>query len=338
MPRVLRDTKLGPQAREQSAPTLSALSRRSRAAVHKVGLHLEGPDAHPIDRQRGSLEACLLAIAESAPPQLRSRLAASSPAMQRRRSLDLDGLDFRTSRSIDDQIDLPPFAGDWLRPRDPPDELVAPPTRSLELRVHSLRCVKDSREWGKDEIDLGAVVTVIEALQGGALRGVLAREVDPFRVGSFKKGAAIDLRRRVLTRVPVDSGTFPKIASATFMLVERDYGDAKWLIAAIRKAKDWAEKQLKDELKDQVDNKVLREVLAYAIKLALDWILGPIVSWLKDDPFEPVTTTALAPSAGAVSENGSRTTPPAVLDAYIKPGSDPNAHYQITYDWNLAGG
>ncbi|MBK7826946.1 hypothetical protein [Nannocystis sp.] len=334
MTRMIRDIKIPKHAQQQAEPLLNALEQRSRAAVHKVRLHLERPNEFPIDRKHKSLEATLLDIIATAPPARRARLAGA--ATNQRLALVGPPLDFGLSLPIGDQIGLPFFDWQWFIPifqglEAPP----AAPARNLELRVHSVRCIKDSREWGKDEIDLGGVLTVTEDVAGGAAKSVYAVEVSPFRVGSFKKGASINLQRRVLASLPVDSGTFPKVMSATLLLVEKDFSDQKWLISAIHKAKEWAEKQLKDQLKDKVDNSLLKEALAVALKIGLDAILKPVLGWVEDDPFDPATVTMLVAGRDAVADDGGRTTAPGVLDAFIHGGSDPHAHYQVTYDWNL---
>lgn len=334
MKKVLRDIEIPRGANEQAQALLGALGRRSAAAVHKAGLHMGDPGRHPIDRGRPSLERVLVEIAGGAPPA-RSQAMRAAPARARAGAL-FPGVDFATARPAEDQIGLPGFRWrDLMRPVQGGDPGPAPAAGALELRVHSVQCVKDSKEWGKDEIDLSGVVSVAEKVGNAPARGVYSKEMLPFRVGSFKKGQTIGLGRRVIARLPVDSGAFPKVASATILLVEKDLGDQKWLVDALKKAKEWGEKQLRELLVGS-DPNLFEEALGYAIKFALDAILKPILRWVGDDVFDPTTITATVAGADAVAEGGGRTTAPARVDAYIKGGDDPNAHYVVTYDWNLA--
>ncbi|MEZ4451239.1 MAG: hypothetical protein R3B09_17300 [Nannocystaceae bacterium] len=330
--RIMRAPQISADARTRAAPMLATLERRSQAAVHKAGLHLDDPKRYPI--AQGSLEARLVEMAERAPAARRQRLAGASA---RRAAVDFGApIDFASARPVTDQIGLPLF--DWSRLLElvqGATNVTATPSTTLELRLHSVRCVKDSREWGKDEIDLGAVVSVTEDTAGGATKGVYAKDIAPFRVGSFKKGQLIDLHRRPFARLPVESGTFPKVMSATLMMVEKDFSDQKWLLDALRKAKEWAEKELSKLVADKIGKGLLKDALAVAIKIGLDAILKPVLGWVADDPFDPATVTLLLPGADAVGDGGGRTTPALTLDTYIKGGRDPHAHYVVTYDWNL---
>lgn len=333
MPAILQPTIITPAARTRLTPLLDDFVKRGRAAVARAQRHLADPQRNPIDARRPSLEGVLVEQLRAAPPARQARMRAA-PAAARVGGFPID---YGDPRPIFEQWPVP-----WRDFRDlvPPGGTVPPaataPVHGLELRLHSVYCEDDSPEWFKDEIDLGTVVTVFEPVASGAPKSVYSKEQTPIHVGSFKQGRRIDMNRRVLATLPLDAGSFPKVASATLLMVEKDFSDQKWLMDALKKLKEAAEKEIKGYIEGKIDGKTWQDLLKYAVAAVLDVILKELLRWLQDDPFEPVTTTLSVPAIDAVAVGGGRTTAPEDLHAYMRDDDGrARAHYVLRCDWNL---
>lgn len=329
---VIRTASIGAADRTRLAPLIEGFGQRGKAVVVKAQRHLADPQHNPIDASRSSLEGALVEALRAAPPARQARMRAA-PMVVNAAALPINSAD---ARSVFVQWPMPwsEFRDLWQTGGDPPTPPAAP-AQGLELRLHSVYCESDSPEIFKDEIDLGTTVTVFEPVAGGQPKSVYSKVVNPFRVGSFKKGRRVEMNRRVLATLPL-SGSFPKVASATLLLVEKDFGDSKWLLDALKKLKDIAEKEIKGYIEGKVDGKFWEDALKYAIAVFLDAILKELLKWLQDDPFDPVTATISVPAVDAVAIGGGRTSAIEELHAHMRDGSGRSrAHYVLRHDWNL---
>lgn len=327
----IRTAPIGAADRNRLAPMIEGFAQRGKAVVAKARRHLADPQRNPIDPGRASLEGALVEALRAAPPTSAARMQAR-PAPVTAAAMPVD---FGDARPIFNQWPVP-----WQDMRDlwQTGDQTAPaaaPSHGLELRLVSVLCEDDSPELFKDEIDLGTTVSVFEPVAGGQPKSVYSKVINPFRVGSFKSGKRIDMNNRVLATLPL-AGGFPKVASATILLVEKDFSDSKWLMEALKKLKEAAEKEIKGYIDGKVDGKTWQEGLKYAIAALLDVVLKELLKWLQDDPFDPVTATISVPAVDSVAVGGGKTTAPEELKAFMRDGSGKEkARYALRYDWNL---
>jgi hypothetical protein len=161
---------------------------------------------------------------------------------------------------------------------------------SVELRIHSIDCVKTTREIDRDEIALAAI-KVEHTVQGlGNARQLAARAESGglIRAGKFKDGEA---RRfdppRVAARFTAgapDAG-WPRIYEAILLMIELDEGAAGKIVAS---AVQSVEKQA-------------RAVITKAAGAAAGVVLGAIGAGAAAGSAVPLIGTAIGTAVGAAA-------------------------------------
>jgi hypothetical protein len=162
--------------------------------------------------------------------------------------------------------------------------------RSVELRIHSIDCLKTTREIDRDEIALAAI-KVEHAVEGvGNARQLAARAEsgDLIRAGKFKVG---EVRRfdppRVATRFTAGSpdAGWPRIYEAILLMIELDEGTAGKIVAS---AVQSVEKQA-------------RAVISKAAGAAAGVVLGAIGAGAAAGSVVPLVGTAIGTAVGAAA-------------------------------------
>ncbi len=325
------------RSNSRTSALTDAVTTLAQAAARKADAHLLDPRRFPLDPKRRSLEKHLVEAVQTAPAKLQSRLAARS-ATRARAATRVDGVDLASAVPVDLQLGM--LAFDWkaliawlMQSMNVAATPPTPPT-AIQFVLHSMRCKDHTGDWGKDEIDLAASTKVHEVV-GTAMKPVYDRDVPFARVGSFKGGQTIALGDRVLGSFPVNEGGFPKVLSTTIMLVEKDYGDQKWLMDLVKKAKDWTEGKVKEFVEGKVADPTLEKGAVVFVAAALDAVFGAIFKWLGDEVFEPVSVSLLLPSSEIVLPGGGRSTPVDTLRAFFRDGDKVKGEYELNYSWAL---
>lgn len=334
-----------------------------RLSAEKAALHLDDPKRYPLDPQARCFEKIFLGYFQQS-PAARQKARASADgvaAPERARMLGpLSGVDFRSPVPVSEQVSgaqgaksmlpdlamIPPDAFDWPRrgsggidrfplPKDTNGNGGGkkPPLKRLVLRGHRVKCVKETGEWGKDEIDLAATAVNITTNNN---RPQFSREVHmtPFRVGSFHTGKEVSLNDKILYPFyPPADDKYPAIWVVALLLVERDKGDDKTIMerlaelqgqlyVEVQKATNrYYASALTDE--DSIGNDLLTIIIIY--------VFGQIQSWLADEFFDApfIGLSIDAPTSRLLDEGN--VTPRQTVTALRKKGKD--GKYEITTSW-----
>lgn len=337
------------------APVVDYMSRRIAIAFEKAAAHQSDPRTYPLPLDRHAMEAVLAErLAELPPLRQRAAIAAmmaqvSAPKSAREARLgELARLDLRSPVSLGRQAralgvlprssftraDLPEIlkralAASALKPASG-----GAPASSLELRIHQVKCVEDTREAGKDEISVGGVLTDFAT---GA-----TTPVQPLDLGKFAKGDVKKFDNPV--RLPAfslqEGENFPKSYLAVVALSEIDFGGFSEFL-----------NKLLDGLADELNVIVGLLVASIAagaaagsvlpaigtiVGLVAGAVIGILFAFLKqvfaDDIFPPETVTPVV--LGSLTDRfagNSLDSPPEVL-VYLGFGG----HYELTVSWHLA--
>ena len=243
----------------------------------------------------------------------------------------------------------PPIAVRKARRTKPIASPPAPRFSSVELRIHSIDCVKTTREIDRDEIALAAI-KVEHAVQGTGNARQLAAKAEAgglISAGKFKDG---EVRRfspaRVATRFTAGSpdAGWPRTYEAILLMIELDEGTAGKVVASAVRS---VEKQAKAEITKLVGTAagvvvgavaagaaagsvvpLVGTAIGTAVGAAAGLAMAEIKRAHKDDVFEPVELRCSLPSfpqaAGELA--GSRRT--ARLNGF-------KGTYVVHYSWAI---
>ena len=183
-----------------------------------------------------------------------------------------------------------PLAAHTARGNKPIASRTATRFSSVELRIHSIDCVKTTREIAQDEIEVAAI-KVEHTVQGLGNARKLAAKAESGRLinaGKFKDG---EVRRfdpaRVATRFAAgapDAG-WPRTYEAILLMIELDEGTAGKIVAS---AVQSVEKQAK-------------AVITKAAGAAAGVVLGAIGAGAAAGSAVPLIGTAIGTAVGAAA-------------------------------------
>lgn len=258
--------------------------------------------------------------------------AASAPGVGRLRGGD----DFELPRLVG--------GGDWPRRGDgeiwPPKEgdrgdRGGGSTLNLKravLALHSIKAVKDTGDWGKDEIYLGATAVGMTTVNGSP---VASKEivVDAFSLGSFKKGQTKQLNDKVLYAFSLPKPEqYPVGYVVTLLLVEKDYGKSETIRKVLKSIEDAVRKEIEKWVKKLPG--LLRDLAQLVLKVLppiLAEVFNAIARWLGDDLFDPATISiSMASPADRVPGN---VTPRQTVPLLMKGGK--NGRYELDLSWHV---
>ena len=355
---------------QQARAVAQAVLRTFQLSAQKAALHHADPRRFPVQQGVNSVENTLIPLFKELPAAqqqaTKSQALASvnTPAAQRAAAVAVSaGVNFESPAPVAEQLRESAQAvvapvpsaqrvigeqriigenGDWPRRGDrddwPPvkDEDEPPPgklplKRSV-LALHSLKAVKDTKEWGKDEIKLGATAVIVTTVDGKPVpsKGII---VEPFKVGSFKKGETKLLRDKVLYAFsPPEHAQYPLGYAVTLMLVEEDHGKRETLRKALKSIEDAVIKEITKwakELPGLLKN--LAELVLKILPPLLAKVFDAIANWLGDDIFDPSTISISINSPDSRLPNN--VTPRETVSLLMKGGR--NARYDLTYSWHV---
>lgn len=228
----------------------------------------------------------------------------------------------RPIRGGDDDLDL----GGQVPGTDDPS------TRKLiQLRIHKVRCVKETSEWGDDEISLGGVMIDDEGKTLKISETMIAKN---FNTGETKSYA----QPRVLANFVARKNGQRKIVLATLSMAEKDQGgfasflndlwskvtaQATLFVAGLYAAMEAFVASL-GIMAGLVPTYILTGLMVGSlIGAAITAALIIIGQLLKDEVFKPVSSTFYIPTIDTLV-----VTPPAVASFAGFGG-----RYEVTYDW-----
>jgi len=223
----------------------------------------------------------------------------------------------------------------------------ASPFHAVELRIHSIHCVKSTKEVDRDEITLAAIQVQGAVEQLGNKRELTAKAESgsPLNAGKFKVGDARNYGEpRIVARFsPGDrNDSWPRHYSAILLMIERDEGAIGEVVSAAVRSVD---KEAKAAVAKAVAGTVTTAIAAgaaagsalplvgTAIGTAAGALAGLAMAEIRkahhDDVFEPepihFSLPSFPTSAGEIA--GSRKT---VGFRGFK------GVYQVSYSWAMA--
>jgi hypothetical protein len=241
----------------------------------------------------------------------------------------------------EDRRDWPPLGGDGRGEVWPPkvedrggkeNGNGTLPLKRVVLSLHSLKAVKDTKDWGKDEIYLGATAIGITTANGAP---VTSKEivVEPFSLGSFKKGQTRQLGDRVLYAFNAPKPEqYPAGYAVTLMLVEKDFGKRETLRKSLKAIEDAVAKEIAKWIKTLPG---LLGQLAQLVAKLLPPLLAEIFNFIAklagDDMFDYRTIT-ISMTSPDDRLPGSDFTPLETVPILMKGGK--NGQYDLAYKWH----
>lgn len=341
--------------------------RTGQLAAQKAALHFADPRRFPIDPAARSIESLIVPVFKALPPArqeaARGRALASLSTASAERAASsgvFAAVNFESAVPVEEQVHSVALAGagggaaarligdgGWLPdfPRRGDDHEWPPtktddeptgggnqPLKRMVLALHSLTAVKDTPEWGKDEIYLGATAAGITT-QGGKAVASPEIKVDAFSLGSFKKGQTRSLNDRVLYAFyPPPADQYPGGYAVTLLMLEKDHGKAE----TIRKAL----KSIEDKVIGEI-NKWAKEIpgflgqIAQLVLKVLPPLLGKLFDFISnllgDDLFDPATISLSVNSPD--SRLPGDVTPRETVSLLMKGGD--KGRYDLTYSWHV---
>ncbi|HEX8351560.1 MAG TPA: hypothetical protein VF611_01455, partial [Pyrinomonadaceae bacterium] len=187
------------------------------------------------------------------------------------------------------------------------------PLKRVVLRLHNVKCLKETREVGKDEMECAASAVIITT---GAAGPVVSKEivVDPFKLGSFHTGDSKSLGDKVLFAFNTPSPEELPVAYIMHLfLIEKDMLDLRSVRGKIRdiakklaqEIVNWSVQQKKDWIK----------IVGVLIAIGLNWLIDRIAEWVGHDYFDPVSVSFNIDSLADRLEGGTAFTPRGVVSA-----------------------
>jgi hypothetical protein len=358
-------SKLG---NEQLRQTAQIVFKIAELSAQKAALHFADPRGFPLSGPADSFENIFLGLIRGLPParpqSVTARAAGASlvePAARAASLGPLGGLDLRSPVPLAEQAlakgeslragvaaarRLPGDDGDFPPRGDDPRWPILPdgpgsgpgggshhgggtqPLKRVVLRLHSIKCVKETKEIGKDEIDLAGSAVIVTT---GPTGPIVSKDIvaDPFGVGSFHTGDTHSLGDRVLFAFNLPSPEELPVAYINHIFViEKDLFDLRSLRGKIRDLSkklaqeivNWSQQQKKDWIK----------IVGALVAIGLYWLLDRIADWVGHDYFDPVSVSFTIDSLADRLEGGTDFTPRGVVSA--KRGS---ARYDITWSGHI---
>lgn len=317
------------------------LLARVDASLEKAERNLTDAANHPIRVGAESLERTLVSgVQDLLSPEQLNRLKQRARTRPKATGVAASA-NLRSETPVEEQIGfLPPGVENrrrWIdevfggRETPAPGGGVPVQAKRLELRAHGLKCLKETGEWGKDEIDLTGQASVVEKTGTNDAKMVYDKQIASFRVGSFHTNDAVNLNQRVLIAFPIDIGAFPKGFMATLLAVEKDHGDASKIRKVVADIKKVIESDLVKALKE-IDLGSIDKLVDTIIKFAgyIAKAIDKIAAWLGDDLFDPAPVSLALPAPDASLPGGGLTTAPERV-TFVQG----KARYELTYDWNF---
>ncbi|WP_033328010.1 hypothetical protein [Streptomyces yerevanensis] len=320
-------------------------------AADKVAAHHAEPGKYPLPSDAKSTEQLLArrfrTLPEAQQKQAADRISVElrGGAARTKRLGDLAKIDLKSPSGIDEQVRKTPLPARMKFPVDElqrmSDALVGPMTtatqetaaaaafpelRNLELRIHRVKCVDETSEIGKDEIDAGG--TSVD--EDGD-----TKKISAFRVRSFSTGTvqAYSPPRRFTTFSLTEQSkvTFPKTYFVTLVVAEVDWGGlADFLNELLDKVKAKVAAALAAAIGGAIGSP--GGPLGIAIGVAVGFVVGLVFDYLKglwgDEVFKPITVSATISSLISRFPGGQDNSTDRTLDFKGHGG-----HYQLTYDW-----
>jgi hypothetical protein len=211
-------------------------------------------------------------------------------------------------------------------------------TKYLQLRVHSLKCIKETQnrqnflgiplETDPDSIDLKAVI-----VDGG--EGVVALPPTVFLGNQYRNGRQETFPSpKVLLEVPVrQDDVFPRRVKVSLHMAEKDDG------AGFDELMERVGDELAEALGDKVGEGLPADVTSNALYDVVEDAAGDLISallkeftallGLGDDPFRPVEVGLRLDSFSAA--------PPAGIKeaAFYEPNPAHKGEFRLGYSWQL---
>lgn len=352
---------------EQLRRTAQIVFKIAELSAQKAALHFADPKRYPLRGPADSFENIFLGVIKGLPParqqSVRARAAGASlvePAARAASLGPLGGLDFASPVPLAEQAHgraeslcaemasarrLPDDGPEFPRRGDDPRWPLLPdgpgsgpgsgqqgggtlPLKRVVLRLHSVKCVKETKEIGKDEIDIAGAAVIVTTGPAGP---VVSKEIvaDPFKVGSFHTGDTKNLGDRVLFAFNLPAPEeLPVAYINNIFVIEKDLFDLRSLRGKIRdlakklaqEIVNWSQQQKKDWIK----------VVGALVALGLNWLLDRIADWVGHDYFDPVSVSFSIDSLSDRLEGGTNFTPRGVVSA--KRGK---AQYDIVWSGHI---
>ena len=349
---------------EQLRQTAQIVFKIAELSAQKAALHFADPRGFPLQGPADSFENIFLSVIKALPParqqSVKARAAGASlvaPAARAASLGPLGGLDFHSPVPLAEQAHgkaesvragfaaarrLPDDGPEFPRRGDDPRWPIGGdgpgsgghqgggtlPLKRVVLRLHSVKCIKETKEIGKDEMECGASAVIMTT---GATGPIVSKEivVDPFKLGSFHTGDTKSLGDRVLFAFsPPAEKELPVAYLMHLFLIEKDLFDLRSVRGKIRdlakklaqEIVNWSVQQKKDWIK----------VVGVLIALGLAWLLDRVAEWFGHDYFNPVSISFSIDSLADRVDGPTGITPRSIVSA--KKGS---ARYDITWSGHI---
>lgn len=336
-------------------------------SAQKAALNHADPKRFPIKKGVSSIENTIAPLFKELPPErqeaVKSQALASPGAPDAHGAAaapESAGVDFASAVPVSDQLHADAARvktqlaraprivtddGDWPRIGDgdrwPPKNGDGDgsngggtlPLKRAVLSLHSIKAVKDTKDFGKDEIYLGATAVGVTTAGG---KPVTSKEmvVDAFNLGSFKKGQTKSLGDKVLYAFyPPKPEQYPAGYAVTLLLLEKDWGKRETIRKVLKNIEDAVAKEIARWAKefDGLLGK-LAELVMKLLPPLLAKVFDLIAGWLGDDLFDPATITLSITSPDSRLP-GSNFTPRQTVPLLMKGGK--NGRYELTYSWHV---
>lgn len=337
-----------------------------KMSAQKAALNHADPKRFPIKKGVNSIENTFAPLFKELPPARREAVKSEAlaslgaPSAQRAAgAVESDGVNFASPVPVSEQIhadaarvkkqvvgarriigedDDWPRTGDGDRwpPKDNGDNGGGGnplPLKRAVLSLHSIKAVKDTKDFGKDEIYLGATAVGVTTSGG---KPVTSKEmtVNAFSLGSFKKGQTKSLNGRVLYAFSQPKPEhYPAGYVVTLLLLEKDWGKRETIRKALKSIEDAVAKEIAKWAKefDGLLGK-LAELVLKLLPALLAKVFDLIAVWLGDDLFDPASIT-LSVTSPASRLPGSNFTPLQTVPLLMKGGK--NGIYNLTCRWQV---
>ena len=213
------------------------------------------------------------------------------------------------------------------------------PHAQLKMRVTKIECVSDTRELGKDEIQLGGQATMIAT----AADGTLTTPVDsgttaPIALGKFKSGDQKALSLVLNTFNLRDAAPYPRVFNVSMLLVEHDLGDPAKLVQFLKTLESLIEQKVIEKVRDfltGLDDKnqfgALIALVVTLLPVAINTLIGAVGKWLGDEMFAPFAAGVAMDAPDALFADGKTATPEAVAQFSAFGGT-----YKVSHDFALS--
>ncbi|NGO09864.1 hypothetical protein G5C60_20215 [Streptomyces sp. HC44] len=318
-------------------------------AADKVAAHHGDPAKYPLPSAATTTEQLLARRFKELPEGQRKEavdkitVELKGSTSRTKRFGDLARVDLKSSAGVEAQISRLPFPETLKFPETELQRMVhslvgdvsgsvaqatGTELRNLELRIHKIKCVKETGgEIGQDDIDLSG--TAVDE-DGGT------HPVPKFRVRQFDSGEVHTYSppKQFTTFSLTENSkvTFPKVYTVILVLSDADKGGiSEFLSNLLDKVREEVAKAVTKAITGKLDDPSAAVIMA--IGLAVSYVLGEIVDLLKrvwsDEILKPVAVQTVISSPNS-RWAGQPNSPEKTIDFTGK-----GAHYQLTYDWEM---